>query len=497
MGFNNLIARASKPNIIILLLCVVLFERSSVAMSYLSQALVWAAHWSERTEDKAREKVPYVAAQLKSGANVAVAALSNGANKVAVKSGQLGAQMAQPVTNALLDRVDSSANNIIQHMDVIQNNIMQNVDASINQLVANADVRINKAFDHMLPKAALITGALAVTGITAWYASKFIWHQIDKNYAKPVLFTETSEQSVYQKLRSLVVKPVTRRRQVIIAQKEKQLLLSGIIKSTKIIKTKIKAGDPHARYRNVLLWGPPGTGKTMFAKQLAHDSGMDFRMMSGPDVSKLKLNDALAALDEVFNFAHKSKNGLILFIDEADSFLADRSSLAIDDPVRKLVNKFLNACPKASNKFMLVFATNNKDVFDDAVKDRIALSIKMDLPNHVERQGILKLYRNNYLLDAFYNSADFIASAITCLSDDKVKQMASQLDGLSGRALENVISDIRNETDLTEAGVVTPEIIKMVTKRAVVKHREFHEKPNTNPAVPVVLSPAAIELLAN
>ena len=66
--------------------------------------------------------------------------------------------------------------------------------------------------------------------------------------------------------------------------------------------------------------GPPGTGKTMAAKRLARTSGLDYAILSGGDVAPLA-GGAVTQLHDTFDWAERSRKGLLLFIDEADAFL--------------------------------------------------------------------------------------------------------------------------------------------------------------------------------
>ncbi len=68
---------------------------------------------------------------------------------------------------------------------------------------------------------------------------------------------------------------------------------------------------------------PPGTGKTMAAKRLAKTSGLDYAIMSGGDVAPLG-GQAVTQLHDMFDWAERSRRGLLLFIDEADAFLSQR-----------------------------------------------------------------------------------------------------------------------------------------------------------------------------
>lgn len=75
--------------------------------------------------------------------------------------------------------------------------------------------------------------------------------------------------------------------------------------------------------KNMLFYGPPGTGKTLFAQKLAMKSGLDYAVMTGSDVAPLGAG-AVHELHKLFDWANKTPNGMILFIDEADAFLWKR-----------------------------------------------------------------------------------------------------------------------------------------------------------------------------
>lgn len=79
----------------------------------------------------------------------------------------------------------------------------------------------------------------------------------------------------------------------------------------------------YAPTKNMLCHGPPGTGKTLFAKKLALKSGLDYAIMTGSDIAPLGVG-AVTEINKMFDWAEKSPNGMILFIDEADAFLRIR-----------------------------------------------------------------------------------------------------------------------------------------------------------------------------
>lgn len=111
-----------------------------------------------------------------------------------------------------------------------------------------------------------------------------------------------------------------------------------------------------APFRHMLFYGPPGTGKTMAAKRLARTSGLDYAIMSGGDVAPLA-GGAVTQLHQTFDWAERSRKGLLLFIDEADAFLGKRSD-NMSEGLRGALNALLFRTGDQSRDFMVVLATN-------------------------------------------------------------------------------------------------------------------------------------------
>lgn len=97
----------------------------------------------------------------------------------------------------------------------------------------------------------------------------------------------------------------------------------------------------------------------MFARALAADSGMDYAIVSGGDLSQLG-QAAVTELHALFDWAEQSPRGAVLFFDEADSFLrAGRDNAnVISEQGRHILSAFLQRTGSDSHKFMIVLASN-------------------------------------------------------------------------------------------------------------------------------------------
>jgi ATPase family associated with various cellular activities (AAA) len=242
--------------------------------------------------------------------------------------------------------------------------------------------------------------------------------------------------------------------------------LDDIIDVSRSIANRIKRGDKGVYYRNLLLAGAPGTGKTMFASSLADRIGMDFVEMTGS--SFFQEGAGIAAIDELFRWANNGKN-LLIFIDEADSLFMRRDELKPNSEEYRLVNHFLNYLGTRSNKFMVVIATNHTHVLDEAMERRFDDYVCMPLPGLQARCDVLKLYRDEVMLKNT-SSANFTASVQRFCSDQVLLAIAKRTDGLSNGHLQGIINAINTEAGGMKDGLVTAQIVDSVVQRFMDKH---------------------------
>ncbi|HEB41954.1 MAG TPA: AAA family ATPase [Candidatus Dependentiae bacterium] len=310
-----------------------------------------------------------------------------------------------------------------------------------------------------------LIGAFASAVI--WIGSRAVWNWIERRLKKPRVIINSSKKGLWKRFKNWLH---PRPEPVMIFQKDLENRLSGLVKATKIINKKIKLGITNVKYRNVLLYGVPGTGKTMFARKLARLSGLEFVELTGS--SFFQENAGIGAIDELFSWAKKSKKGLCIFIDEADSLLSKREHMKPDSEAYRIVNHFLNYLGERSDRFMIIMATNHPQL-DKAMERRIDDAIEMPLPQLTERKRTLCLYRDEILLDKKQNSKAFIGSVNSYLSDEVIKIIAQKTADFSYGDLHGVINSIKTDADIAPDGLLTEKIIEQVITNYLSKKQIF------------------------
>ncbi|GAV60029.1 AAA domain-containing protein/DUF3523 domain-containing protein [Cephalotus follicularis] len=232
-----------------------------------------------------------------------------------------------------------------------------------------------------------------------------------------------------------------------------------------------------APFRNMMFYGPPGTGKTMVAREISRKSGLDYAMMTGGDVAPLG-SQAVTKIHEIFDWAKKSKKGLLLFIDEADAFLCERNSTHMSESQRSALNALLFRTGDQSRDVVLVLATNRPEDLDSAITDRIDEVIEFPLPGEQESFKLLKLYLNKYLYgegdstdkwDYFFKKKP---QKITVkeVSDDLIQEAAKKTEGFSGREIAKLMASVQAAVYGRPDCVLDSELFREVVDYKVAEH---------------------------
>ncbi|KAM3586295.1 Ribosome biogenesis ATPase rix7 [Umbelopsis sp. WA50703] len=179
----------------------------------------------------------------------------------------------------------------------------------------------------------------------------------------------------------------------------------------------------------VLLWGPPGCGKTLLAKAVANESNTNFISVKGPELLNKYVGESERGVRQVFARARASAP-CVIFFDELDALCSRRDDQQSDASAR-VVNTLLTELDGAENRSQVyvIAATNRPDMIDPAMlrPGRLDKLLYVELPTAGERNDILKkLTKKSPLVEGL--SLDNLANDPRC-------------DGLSGADLASLVRE--------------------------------------------------------
>lgn len=143
----------------------------------------------------------------------------------------------------------------------------------------------------------------------------------------------------------------------------------------------------------MLLYGPPGCGKTFFAEKFAEESGFSFGLIKASDLGSTWVHGTQGKINQLFKEA-KSKAPCVLCFDEFDAFAPDRASLSHSANLSGEVNEFLSQLNNIGNeKIFIIATTNNPEGIDPAVlrSGRIEHKFYIPAPDFEARKAVIKL----------------------------------------------------------------------------------------------------------
>lgn len=168
----------------------------------------------------------------------------------------------------------------------------------------------------------------------------------------------------------------------------------------------------------VLLWGPPGCGKTLLAKAAAAESKANFISIKGPELLNKFVGESEAAVRKVFQRA-RSSIPCVIFFDELDALVPKRDDSASEASSR-VVNTLLTELDGLSVRtgIYVIAATNRPDMIDEAMlrPGRLGTTLFVDLPGPEERIDILKA----------------LVGSKPCDFTEEIRDVVARCDGYSG-----------------------------------------------------------------
>ncbi|KAI0329052.1 ATPase [Cubamyces sp. BRFM 1775] len=175
--------------------------------------------------------------------------------------------------------------------------------------------------------------------------------------------------------------------------------------------------------KGVLLFGPPGCGKTMLAKALAKESGATFINIAASVLTNKWYGESNKLVAGLFSLARKTQPSIV-FIDEIDSFLRERTKN--DHEVTGMMKaEFMtlwDGLTTSEDRILVLGATNRPNDIDSAILRRMPKRFAIGLPDVDQREKILNLMLKDTAL-----APDF-----------SIRTLAEKADGFSGSDLKEL-----------------------------------------------------------
>ncbi len=157
--------------------------------------------------------------------------------------------------------------------------------------------------------------------------------------------------------------------------------------------------------KGVLLYGTPGSGKTLLAKAVANESGANFTAINGPEVMSKWYGQSEENLRKIFEEAEKDAPSIIFF-DEIDAIAPKREEVT-GEVERRVVSQILTLMDglKSRGKVIVIAATNRQNALDPALRrpGRFDREIELGVPDQKGRKEILQIHTRNMPLSEDVN----------------------------------------------------------------------------------------------
>lgn len=153
--------------------------------------------------------------------------------------------------------------------------------------------------------------------------------------------------------------------------------------------------------KGILLYGPPGSGKTLIARAVANETGAFFFLINGPEIMSKMAGESESNLRKAFEECEKNSPA-ILFIDEIDS-IAPKREKTNGEVERRIVSQLLTLMDglKSRSHVIVMGATNRPNSIDPALRrfGRFDREIDIGVPDEVGRLEVLRIHTRNMKLD--------------------------------------------------------------------------------------------------
>jgi transitional endoplasmic reticulum ATPase len=241
--------------------------------------------------------------------------------------------------------------------------------------------------------------------------------------------------------------------------------------------------EEYAKYgvtipNGMLLYGPPGCGKTFFAKHFAEEVGFNFMLITPSKLKSRFVNATQENISKMFEEAEKNAP-TIIFIDEINELLPNRDSDA-HEMSKSAVNEMLAQMDRTGQKgIFIIGATNFPDKIDPAIlrSGRLDKKFYLSPPDFEARKELFTMYLKDRPLDFGIDveklamlTDNYISADIEFLVNEVSRQALKNKDRITMKALENVIQNNKPSVSIEE-----------LKKYELVKNKLEGKKIDENP----------------
>ena len=219
--------------------------------------------------------------------------------------------------------------------------------------------------------------------------------------------------------------------------------------------------EPHS---GILLYGPPGCGKTLLAKVLASESEANMFSINGPEIMNKYYGETEARLRDIFKEA-KENSPSIIFIDEIDA-IAPKREEAYGDVEKRVVAQLLALMDGLTDRgnVIVLGATNRPDSVDPALRrpGRFDREIEISVPNADGRLEVLQIHTRG----------------MPIAEDVELKILASELHGYTGADMKSLCREAAMKSIrryLPEIDLETEKIPSKILQSMEIKIIDFYD----------------------